>query len=202
MNYPSLTSLRTLPKRGDSLTRRAAIESLRLKLFSGRAIGIEIWCGRYQMAAVLPQVEDRAVLTTNFNSAQTCTHYFEQPGLGAGYAQALRTPAEIELGRLDLAGQAVMRPDRVAALVLIGFLRRWVVTRESEQIESSRLDLIPQIGSLTDVEDLVCLRGHISPWLFRYDVTPAGSGGRFTDCARRCSGSDQFCEALLSPLRG
>ena len=100
--------------------RRAAIESLRLKLFSGR--GTRIWCGRYQMAAVLPQVEDRAVLTTNLNSAQTRAHHFEQLGLRTGDAHTLRTPAEIELGRLDLAGQAVVRPDRVATLVLIGFL--------------------------------------------------------------------------------
>src|SRR5713101_4019973 len=128
------------------------------------------------MAAVLPQVEDRAVLTTNPNSAQTRAHHFEQPGLRTGDAHTPRTPAEIELGRLDLAGQAVVRPDRVATLVLIGFLRRWVVTRESEQIAKQPPDLIAQISSLTDVEDLVRLRGHISPWLFGYDVNACSFG--------------------------
>ncbi len=78
-----------------------------------------------------------------------------------------------------------MRPDRVAALALIGFLRRWVVvTRESEQIAKQPPDLIPQISSLTDVEDLVCLRRHISPWLFRSDINLCSFGRTFPRAVR------------------
>ena len=142
-------------------------------------LGLIRACGRYQMAAVLPQVEDRAMLNTNLNSAQTRAHHFEQLGLRTGDAHTLRTPAEIELGRFDLAGQAVVRPHRVATLMLIGFLRRRVVTRESEQIAKQPPDLIAQISSLTHIEDLVRLRGHISLWLFRYDVNTCSFGRTF-----------------------